>query len=239
MKLIAIVTDFHFDEAFPIEQGIDAHKNWQIILDDIKKRNVNQIHIGGDIGEKKSNFIFFSELNYICIPYSLSIGNHDYYDEASKHFFRTNANNEQALYYTEEDETNLFIYLDSSSANISDTQLKWFEEKIQSTKKITVFVHHPILPVNTVVDKLYPLTNRDVLAEMLFKLHQPVTLCCGHYHLEHIQTIKNITQYLTPAVSYQVKPDTEEVLIDNKNFGYRLLLIRNDKIQTECVWFSN
>jgi Icc protein len=73
LKLIAIVTDLHLGDDFPRANNVDAAKRWNIIFEDIKKRNVNQIVINGDIGDRPSNFVFFNELKYNGIPFTLTL----------------------------------------------------------------------------------------------------------------------------------------------------------------------
>jgi Icc protein len=146
LKLIAIVTDLHLGDDFPRANNVDAAQRWNIIFEDIKKRNVNQIVINGDIGDRPSNFVFFNELKYNGIPFTLTLGNHDFYDEAIKYFYRNNANNDLELYYAEEDEENIFIYLDSLTASISESQLNWLTRQLHSPKNITIFIHHRSLP---------------------------------------------------------------------------------------------
>ena len=238
MKLIAIVTDLHLGEDFPKEHGVDAAQRWNRIFQDIQKRNVNQIVINGDIGDKPSNFVFFNELKFVGIPFTLTLGNHDFYEEAIKYFYRSNLNNDAALYYSEEDEENKFIYLDTLTAHLSDHQLNWLEQQLLTPKKVFLFLHHPVLPINTAVDNLYPLQNREALATILFKQHKEIIVCCGHYHMEHDQIVNNVRQLVTPAASVQIQHHPESVIIDTSRFGYRLLLIRNNTIQTEIVWFA-
>ncbi len=57
---IAYITDIHFDEQFPIEQGANPYKNWEIILNDIKSRGISEIIFGGDIGSSSAHFFFFN-----------------------------------------------------------------------------------------------------------------------------------------------------------------------------------
>lgn len=239
MKLIAIVTDLHLGDDFPRANNIDAAQRWNIIFEDIKKRNVNQIVINGDIGDKPSNFVFFNELKYSGIPFTLTLGNHDFYEEAIKYFYRNNPNNDMELYYAEEDEETLFIYLDSLTGTVSKNQCEWLATQLRSPKKIFIFIHHPILAVPTIVDTLYPLSNRDEIANLLNQHTRPITICCGHYHIEHDQTVGNVRQLVTPAASVQIQQDDKEVIIDTTKFGYRLLLLRNNVIQTDVIWFNN
>ena len=64
MRLIAIVTDLHLGDDFPRANNVDAAKRWNIIFEDIKKRNVNQIVINGDIGALMENTYPFQDQNF-------------------------------------------------------------------------------------------------------------------------------------------------------------------------------
>ena len=61
-KKFAYINDIHLDEQFPIDHGVDARKNWEIILNDVSKKGIREIIFGGDIGEKTVNKWFFESL---------------------------------------------------------------------------------------------------------------------------------------------------------------------------------
>ncbi|MBK7884551.1 MAG: hypothetical protein IPJ81_12770 [Chitinophagaceae bacterium] len=42
-KTIAYITDIHLDEKFPMDNGVDARGNWNIILADINKRQIDEV----------------------------------------------------------------------------------------------------------------------------------------------------------------------------------------------------
>lgn len=62
MQKNAFITDIHLDEAFPKEAGVDSHKNWNWILNDLQSKNIQEVIFGGDIGEYTSNNYFFESL---------------------------------------------------------------------------------------------------------------------------------------------------------------------------------
>ena len=235
IRKIAYITDIHLDEQFPKNHNVDTRKNWKLLLKDITEKGINEIVIGGDFGEKSSNKWFFESLNTYKI--AISLGNHDYYNEVVKHYNFENAEKQTELYYSQEKDFYKFIFLDSSSGTISEEQFNWFKKELVSTKKIILFIHHPVLKVNTEVDKRYPLINRDRLKIELLNLKNDITIFCGHYHFEDEQTNKNIKQYITPACSFQVEKIPDEIKINNTLFGYRIIELNQKEIKTKLVLF--
>jgi Icc protein len=234
---IAYITDIHLDEDFPIRQGINARKNWNHILNDVKSRGIRSIIFGGDIGDKSSNAYFFDSLKSFDI--GISLGNHDDFHEVIKHYKPVNIRNKKAFYYTQETSFYTFIFLDSSLSTIDNEQFIWFKNELITGKRIVVFIHHPILAVNTEVDRKYFLINRDMLRLELEQLSKEVTLFSGHYHFDDVQVSKNITQYITPAASYQIVKIPKEIEIETVNFGYRILEFTETGIETELILFHN
>lgn len=235
-KIIAHVTDVHLDEPFTQEQGIDARKNWNTILNDISSRGIREIIYGGDIGESTSNQWFFESLSNYRI--SISLGNHDHYEEVIKHFKPKDFEKKSELYYTNESHYFKFIFLDSSSGSISQEQFDWFKDQLKCSKDIALFVHHPILPIEVEVDKQYALKDRDRIKIELQLFGKRVYLFCGHYHFDDEQTDSHIRQFVTPAGSYQVEKTINKVLVNNKSFGYRIIKFHNEKLSTEVIRFS-
>ncbi|MGH1385262.1 metallophosphoesterase family protein [Kordia sp.] len=233
---IAYITDIHLDEDFPINQGIDTRKNWDIILNDVKSKGITSIIFGGDIGEKSSSAYFFDSLKSFDI--AVSLGNHDDFNEVIKYDTTVSNTNKKAFYYTQNTSSYKFIFLDSSLNTIDDEQFIWFKNELITDKKIAIFIHHPILPVHTEVDRKYYLIHRDRLRLELERLSTKVTLFSGHYHFDDVQTYKNITQYITSAASYQIAKIPDGVKIETANFGYRILEFTEAGIETELILFD-
>ncbi len=101
-----------------------------------------------------------------------------------------------------------------------------------------MFLHHPILRIETPVDKAYPLKNREELKSILLNFKNNVTVFCGHYHMNDEQNFKNIKQYTTQSMSFQLIKNATEIEVDNLNFGYRIIEISNDGIETELIKFK-
>ncbi|MEM7103706.1 MAG: metallophosphoesterase [Bacteroidota bacterium] len=236
-KSIAFITDLHIDEAFPIEHGVDARANFERILADLRSRDIEQVFIGGDIGENAALEWFFDTLNDFKLD--LVLGNHDEFKAVRKHHSSKLSNDSSEWFYTFDDPFFTYIFMDSSSATISDTQFNWLQAAVQTTKDILLFIHHPILPVQTIVDQKYPLYDRDMVQNLLSSLPNKVTVFCGHYHTNDEQKVGNITQYVTAACSFQALKNTEETVVDTSNFGYRLIHLDGIKIKTQPILFDS
>lgn len=158
MKRIAYVTDLHLDETFPVQHNVDGKRNWTQLLADIKEKGITSLIVGGDIGEASSHSWFFNTLR--PFSFQLTLGNHDSYSDVIKHAPLANAGSGQH-YFSDEDETFKYLYLDSSAAVVSAQQLQWMGAELKTEKNVVLFIHHPVLPVDTKVDHKYPLQNRD------------------------------------------------------------------------------
>lgn len=235
-RTIAYVTDTHLEEPGPGQHGADALKNWQMVLSDLESRTFDELIFGGDIGAFSAYPVFFETLSEFEKSF-VTPGNHDTSAHVRQFFpDHDHVPGDSGFYAFREDDGYLSLFLDSSLNKISTPQLQWLEEKlVDSEKEILLFIHHPILPVDTPVDRKYPLENRDAVKKLLIAHGSPVTIFCGHYHVEDESTLANITQYVTPAVSYQIKKGTIELEGDATYFGYRLIEIEDGNIETKVV----
>jgi len=234
MRKIAFITDTHLDEELPVSVGVDSKENLNTIIADVLEKGINEIVIGGDLGEPTSHEWFFRKLK--SFNYKIIVGNHDTFSQVQKHYNPSPQLDE--LYYTREDEFLKYIYLDTSSHAISELQLDWFRAQLSTKKKILLFMHHPALSVNTVADKMYPLQNRSTIIDELIKIDSEVTIFCGHYHMEDVQDYKNIKQVITPAASFQLVKDAPDIQLNGDEFGYTIISIEKDVVSWDVVRFE-
>ncbi len=235
IKKIAYITDVHVDEDFPKGIGVDARQNWKTILEDLSSRNIEEVIYGGDIGEKLSNSWFFESLeNY---KLSISLGNHDDFSEVKKYYTNNQCTEVDLLFYTKEDDFFKFIFLDSSAEVVDNTQLLWLKSELVTSKKILLFIHHPILSIPAIIDKKFALKGRQKIKDLLLNIDNNITIFSGHYHMEDYSNYRNISQYITPAASYQVEKNPKEIKVHNNSFGYRIIELQKDCVNTEVILF--
>jgi Icc protein len=228
-------TDTHLHEATPGEHGADAHKNWNEILSELKLRNPDGVIFGGDIGAFSAYPEFFEALSdYKNLK--VTPGNHDTSAHVRLFFPQQSVHSESGFYHDDESENLKWLFLDSATDKISAEQLEWLKSQLATTdKEVILFIHHPILAVDSPVDRKYPLENRDAVKDLLLRHQKQVTVFCGHYHVEDETSEGNIRQFVTPAVSYQIKKGTVEMEGDASYLGYRMIYVDGNTIDTETV----
>ena len=233
---IAYVTDIHLDET-PEELEVQTHKNWKIILKDISERGIQHIIVGGDIGKASTHQWFFKSIKDYKID--ITLGNHDSFNAIMQYYKHNHSNKQQELYYTYNLGSFKLLFMDSSADIITEQQLLWLKEEIVTSKNILLFIHHSILPVNAEVDKRFALKNRKLIKAMLVDLKKQVTVFSGHYHFNHETSFQNIHQFITPACSFQVEKIPNELKTNADTFGYRILNVDKDNLETELVLFKS
>src|SRR5690606_37734615 len=137
-----------------------------------------------------------------------------------------------------EDDHYKYIFLDTSKEIISQHQLDWLSGELDSAKHILLFIHHPVLSVYSEMDNIYPLKDRDKLKDLLLKSKKRITIVCGHYHFEDCSHLENITQFITPSSSIQAVKIIGEIKLNPNTFGYRIIELTNDDLNTELILFD-
>ena len=239
-KTIVYITDLHLDETVPFDNGVDARNNWTRILNDIASRAIDQLIFGGDIGEPSAYEWFFDSVKNYSGKLYLTLGNHDQYEIVKNYYSNKFEESNSELFYDHEDNNFNYIYLDSSSDKISDVQLNWLRKEIAAaTKKIILFIHHPVLGLDTAVDREFPLQNRDIVKKVLLSSEKEIKIFSGHYHMEERIAEDNITQYITPSGSFQIEKTKDKIRINKSRFGYRLIELERTNIKTKLIMFDS
>lgn len=235
-KTIAYITDIHLDESISLEHGVNPRHNLIKILEDIDARGIREVVFGGDIGEASSYRWLFDSLGKY--QWRITLGNHDRYEDVRPYFTRASENLDGKLYYSEEDASFKYLFLDSSADEVSQTQFEWLREQLRTSKSLVIFIHHPILAIDTAVDKIFPLQGREQLQELLLGCNNPISVFTGHYHLTDEQTAGNVTQYVTAAGSFQLRR-AAEMQIDASTFGYRIITLSDEGLTSQVVKFKS
>lgn len=251
LKRIAYVTDAHLGQKIVLGGKTESGKmhylrepqehkdNLKLILDDIASRGIREVVFGGDIGTNDADVWFFELIRKYEFDLRMVLGNHDTFAEVSKHYSNQWIDDSQELKYAYEDGALKYIYLDSSSNVVGEVQFRWLQEELKTEKTVILFLHHPVLEIDTPLDRAgAALNGRDKIRGALLKAEGEVHIFCGHYHMNDEAVHGNIRQFLTPAAAYQIEKCTEEIAIDERTFGYRLINIDGSDISTELVMFQ-
>lgn len=237
VKKIAQITDLHLDEQFPFEDKISARKRFDKILTSIKNNCIRHIICTGDIGINQGIQYFFDQVKKMDV--SIVLGNHDNFLNISKHYNLGADYSSKKIYRSEIKNCYKLIYLDSSSGIIDVKQLEWLKKELVSSYPIIIFIHHPIIGLHLKVDEIGKLKNRKDLTKILTEVSNNITIYSGHYHMESTLTYKNIKQFITPAVAFQIKKDIDKIEIDTTISGYRIIQLSKNEVSSEVKILDN
>jgi Icc protein len=239
-KRIALITDTHLDDKTALDRGAYPRKNLEMILQDITSGSINEIVFTGDIGETATYSWLFDKFRAFGLPFKAIPGNHDHIPEMLKNYHGQASAGAGELYYTD-DSNNFFkqVFLDSSAGHVSDVQFSWLEKELDTPKQVIIFIHHPIVGLNSGMDKIYPLLGRDKLNDLLQRCARPVTVFCGHYHMPDKRHDRNVLQYVTPSVAFQINKESQTIDINTNSFGYRVITLAEDKISSQLMICRN
>ncbi|MFK0166441.1 metallophosphoesterase family protein [Rhizobium sp. NPDC090279] len=248
---LAFLTDAHLGQALVAKSEIAGDKmgyeetprehehHLRVVLDDIARKGISKIVFGGDIGTAPSVGRFFELLRDYAFEMSLILGNHDTYGNVAQYCDPGENIVDGKLCFSQHDPHLKRIFLDTSDNILGDSQRKWLARELEGVKKAAIFLHHPILPIDTPVDRTgAALRDRDDVRSLLIATGCEISVFCGHYHMLDEAREANIRQHVTPAVSYQIIKQTERLEADTKTFGYRILEIEDAEIQTQVVLFT-
>lgn len=196
---ISVLSDLHF----MAYQDTGAPVDWVEFLE----REINYIAslqphfivINGDLtnGKERDYRLASSVLSGCGIPIHYTMGNHEYYgfyedqdftpELAQRRFLQFTGC--PGIYYEQKIQDFTFLFLstenytpDSNEAGwLSDTQLRWFEERLSAAagRPAFVFLHHPIN--DTVADSDNSCCQSDQLCAILREFPN-VLLFSGHTH---------------------------------------------------------
>jgi|SRR5215475_11055843 len=219
------------------DENPEEHQNHlRSVLDSISRRGISDVIFGGDIGTNKSALGFFELLNGYNFTTSIVLGNHDTYSNIAQYCGVGGNTIQGKLCFSHDDGHLKRIFLDSSDNTVGDDQLVWLARELNGASKIALFLHHPILEIDTPLERSgASLRDRDKIKVLLANTNCEVSVFCGHYHMIDEAREGSIRQFVTPAVSYQIIKQADRLRVDTGTFGYRILEIDGAEITTEIV----
>jgi Icc protein len=125
------------------------------------------------------------------------------------------------------------LFLDTTPGELSANQQAWLRNQLSaSDREALVFMHHPPLAAGVpYMDNNYPLQNRQAVQAIFFAHPHPITVFCGHYHVEKTIRQQNLTVYITPATYFQIDQFQADFAVDHQRPGFRIIDLAEDKIR--------
>lgn len=240
MKIIQI-TDMHVAGETEFTHGVDVRQNFLDILKAARSFAPHLLVLTGDLCYDKPDEQVYrwmkGYLDLLNIPYAIIAGNHDDPALLASVFNIEHLLVKEELYFKRVIGNNTVLFLETSAGYVSPTQLLWLNHELSRLKKDTViFMHHPPLIGGVPhMDLNYPLRNMEAVQEILFNFPHHISVFCGHYHVEKLLNIKNLTVHITPSTYFQMKWDVQQFSIDHLRIALREINLRKDGVVESAV----
>lgn len=241
MKLIQI-TDLHVANEDEFTHGVNVRQNFLDILQAAQSFSPDHLILSGDLafdtGNEQAYRWMKAHLDTLGIPYSIIAGNHDDTAIMANVFEVEPLLTEGELYYKLSLADNQqVLMLETAKGTMSSNQLSWLgNELAQLGGPAIVFMHHPpVVGGVPHMDVNYPLRNMEEVQEVLLRHPFPVYVFCGHYHVEKMLCMKNLTIHITPTTYFQMKWQQAEFQLDHLRIGLREIVLRPDGVLESTV----
>lgn len=240
MKIIQI-TDLHVGNENEFTHGVDVRQNFLDILKVVRHVAPDLLVLSGDLCFDSADPQVYqwlkSHLDYVDIPYAIIGGNHDDSMVLADCFKIHHLLVGDELYYKRLFGEYTLLFLETSRGSVSDGQLTWLDRQLSSmTESPIIFMHHPpMLSGVPHMDQNYALKNMDAVQSVLCDFPRPLTVFCGHYHVEKTVCYKNLIVHITPSTYFQLNWRTEGFQVDHYRPAYREINLRSDGIMESSV----
>ncbi|MEQ8704251.1 MAG: metallophosphoesterase [Phaeodactylibacter sp.] len=228
MRIVQL-TDLHVGLEDEDTYGVNVRQNFLRILDKAKAQDPDLLVVSGDLcyrdGDARIYQWIKSHLDQSGLPYEVMSGNHDDPALLAQTFGREDLLKGRELYFSRSYAGRTILFLDTTTYEISATQLQWLEASLKAIDgPALVFMHHPPLPSGVpFMDTKHSLRNMSAVQKVFFQHPHPVQVFTGHYHVEKVVTKHNLTVYITPSCFFQIGQRSEAFEVDHYRIALRTI----------------
>ncbi len=238
MLKLAHITDTHIAAEGTEVNGVDTRDAFLRVLDDIREQNCDALVHGGDLaypeGDRESYSWIKEQLDALDIPYVVVPGNHDDGALMQSVFNRTDRPSLAILTGATAIRGESLMFMDSSSARLPLDKRQWLLREMQmQDDELILFQHHPPRPCGVpFMDREYPYKTPELFAGMLKELGRPLTVFCGHYHVEKDLDFKDpdLSVYITAPTMGRIDPEADAFIMKDPRPGWREIRIDGQKL---------
>lgn len=226
---IAFITDLHCAQEGELAYQVDVRQNLRDIVSTLKKANINQLVVGGDLCFKEGRADIYdwqkSIFDALEVPYHIIAGNHDDQKLLVQAFDHLPIHNSE-IYYAQQHGEYLLLYLDSGKGHMSPQQKTWLLHQLENSQHdhVVIFMHHPPAKMGVpYMDNNHSMSDGDEVMELLYLSGKHIHVFCGHYHVDRSLWYKNVKVTVTPSLFMQVDMSEQDFAVDHYQIAYRML----------------
>lgn len=242
MRIVQI-TDPHLDSGGENPFGVDVRDHFRRSLAECRRLQPDYLVISGDLcreqGERPTYEWIKEQLAVLDCPSFLLAGNHDAVALMEEVFCLQHQVKYGELYYQQQLADQTCLFLDTSTGRVSEPQLQWLRLCLQQlAQPLVLFMHHPPLRAGVPhMDKKYSLHNYEEVLGVLCDHPFPLTIFCGHYHVDKTIHYRNLGVHITPSTYFQIDQFQPEFEVDHLRPGLRVIDFVQQQIRTTTRYF--
>lgn len=207
---IAQITDTHIVPEGQTWHGVDTAERLHQVIQHINTLNPDLVIHTGDItedGDTSSYQRALSLLNQLEMPYYVTAGNHDDFQNLRSVFTQQPFENERFSHYVIQKERNRLIILDSTipgdiPGTLCADRKEWLETQLQQSLVSTlIFMHHFPIEVSEPLFNQFRLLNGEELENLLRPYPHVKGIYCGHYHHAVATLFSNTICWISPSTA--------------------------------------
>ncbi|MEO0339638.1 MAG: metallophosphoesterase [Bacteroidota bacterium] len=243
MKIIQI-TDLHVGKENEDTFGVDVRVNCANILAKAKTLRPDVIVFTGDMcfrdPQRGIYEWLFPQIDALQIPYKVISGNHDDSPMMAQVFKQTDLLKEGELYYKEKWGDWPVLFLDTSTAYLSQPQLKWVEKQLSKLEdKVLIFMHHPPIKCGvSYMDNKHAMQHKKQIQKLIYAFPGQVNVFCGHYHVEKVIRSQNMLLHVTPSCFFQISQQHEHFEPDHRRIGLREITLEGNQLMSTVHYYK-
>lgn len=185
--------------------------------------------LNGDLvtGRKENYEVFYNLTKLVSKPLFTTAGNHELYFDGWKYYYEFFGSSTYYFVIETPTEQDLFICLDSGSASLGKSQIKWLEDLLKNERSkyrhCTVIGHTNMLRVKKTTTANSPSQELEYLM-CLFTEYKIDLVLNGHSHSRNLTKFGN-TNYVI----------TDPLIVGHKNAGYSKIIYKTGEIDIEFI----
>jgi len=237
MRLL-LINDLHIAKPGEFTHGVNVRENFINILEKIRGIPADLLVINGDlcfsVGEQEIYNWIKEQLSSLPFDVAVTSGNHDDPVLLAAAFGKQAHLREEEFYYYEKFQDQHLIFLDTTKGTISRQQLTWLEEQLNTIPfEAFIFMHHPPVKVGVpYMDDQHSLRNMSDVQEVLLNFSGNAYVFSGHYHVEKVVQLENITLMVTPSCFFQINQFEEKFAVDHYDIAFRDIVWQDGQLRT-------
>ena len=239
---IAQISDIHISADGELVDGVDVRETFSWALAEAERSSADLLVLSGDLAQNPEDAAVYpwiaEQTRQVSMPVMVLSGNHDEPRALARAFGIEHRYRGGVLLAKQRIGDVVAFGLDTTTAFLSDCQLAWLRQQIESTPGTPiVFLHHPPIPCGCVfMDTHAPLLESERVWSQLSSIDRLTHVFCGHYHTYKVVERDGIQVVLCPSTLIQISQQQTVFTIEHTTPGYIEIDVTGSDIDWRAIY---